>query len=430
LEEQARQPTFAEYLFQGRGGAYLLIRQDGEDPYRGALLRACLYNPVYDSQCTGSRAGYLLAMLDLAGDTGWYEEQMLTALADPDDEMDLDQLFDFALAFARRGSRRARQLMYERAAELASAGDIDGASQLVELDGLDGFLWVARHFGEAIECDPELWFSDHLLRQLEGQLGAEPVHAMLARARAEQPFVDHYLRCVERVQSKRHAAAQQRAKLIVSPYSEIKAYLGTCSSLAVMERWGEQASDEDLARAAQQLFIETDPRWLEAHLQIFQRRRFPLPARLLIPFVWHERERVARRAIGALAQFQDAEIRALAFDLIAANRFVGAALELFERNYQAGDEQRFAELLERAADDDEVHSAGFGIIDIFKQNRTTAAANLLFTLYERGPCSLCRTRVVERLIEIDRVPNWLAMECQHDAEEDIRELINQYLASH
>ncbi len=60
---------FAEWLFRGLGRPYLYLQSHDSTPYLDVLLHACLYNPVYDRQCEGSRANYLFGLISLTGTT-------------------------------------------------------------------------------------------------------------------------------------------------------------------------------------------------------------------------------------------------------------------------------------------------------------------------------------------------------------------------
>jgi hypothetical protein len=70
------------------------LQQHDAAPYREQLLRACVYNPVYDPQCECSRASYLHDIIQLTPDSEWYTQRLLDSLAAPDDEMDIGQLLD------------------------------------------------------------------------------------------------------------------------------------------------------------------------------------------------------------------------------------------------------------------------------------------------------------------------------------------------
>ena len=97
---------------------------------------------------------------------------------------------------------------------------------------------------------------------------------------------------------------------------------------------------------------------------------------------------------------------------------------------RAHDSTPYADALLHACLVDELHSLGFGLNDIFTQHPTSAAADIFLDLYERGPCSLCRERFVQRLIDIGSLPEWLKDEGLYDANVGIRKAISTYSQPH
>jgi hypothetical protein len=97
-------------------------------------------------------------------------------------------------------------------------------------------------------------------------------------------------------------------------------------------------------------------------------------------------------------------------------------VKLLARNYQAGDFAKIDALLERTMTDFEVHSLGYAIHQIIEVELRPETENTLLWLYEHGPCSMCRTKVVKSLIALNRLPHWMRDEIRHDADSDTRKL--------
>lgn len=422
------QVHFDYLLFQGHGRAYLQLQQHNTTPYHEALLNACRYGRAYDSQCEGSRTHYYDDLLQLLPDRAWYERELLASLVDPDDDMDVGQLFELALRFAQRGNMEARQVMYQRCGEYASLGWAVGVEELVILDGFDGFLFAAERLGEALPDEPDSswdWDMRYLLYDLEDQIGKETVQHLLEEARQQHPFVRRYLEIFEWFQAEEERSDRPRPRLTHAAYDAVKQHLAEVTSIdnySYLMRWGEKASDEDILRAAHDLTQQTTILMLKAYLSMFHRRPFPLDYQVVVPLVWHEDAVVARWAIRNLAPLQRPAIRQLGLKLIERNYYVSEAIELFKHNLQSGDEQLFAAILSRTTDQEELHALGMRIEHVFEENPTRAAVPVLLELYERGPCSLCRHRVVKLLLDIGGAPDWLLEECRYDVDTQTREL--------
>lgn len=419
---------FADILFKGLGRAYLHLQQHDSTPYRDVLYAACRYNLVYDAQCEGSRTHYYYELLQLLPDHELYERELLANLANPDDEMDVYQLFEFALLFAQQGNTLARHVMYECCGEYASIGCTAGADELIALDEFDGFLFVAERLG-TMSDEPDVLYH-HPLYALEEQVGAATMRQLLDRARQQHPALQRYLERVECIEAQRKHAEQPHLNLVGQPYAQIKQYFDLVSTQRPVRgrlfRWARQASDDDIIQAAHDLLKQTSTPIITVYLTIFQKRAFPLEYSALVPLVWHTEEDVASLAIRCLALLQAPGLRQLGLELLEKNQHVGKATGLVMRNFQTGDEQVIAAVLDRTRDLDEVHDIGWGLKSVFEDTLIKEAAPLLVVLYERGPCSLCRFDFVKWLVQMQCAPVWMLHECRYDADERTRALAYQH----
>jgi hypothetical protein len=425
------QTRFASYLFQGLGRPYLYLQQHDSAPFVAALLRACLYNPIYDRQCEGSRTTYLYGLIQLTTIASWFRQQILDALSDPDDDMDLEQLCDFALIYAQTGDATARRVLYEQAGEHASTGETTGAYQLIDLDGVAGFLFIVNRLGEALQSGHEPWDDASLLTHLESTNPKITLDQLRTSALPKYPFVLPYLEHI--VALRAQPRATPRPQIIGQPYSSVKHAMEQANgrfSFPLLRRWGAAADDAELQQAARDLLQESEPARLAAYLAIFGKRPFPFGIEPLLPLVWSNHDRIARWSIQALSQFRQPAVRELGFTLIQAQHHVSDALNVFIQNYEQGDDRFLAGLLTQTEDKMALHNLGFGLNDVFAAHPRPEAEDIFLDLYERGPCSLCRERFVERLIEIDRIPLWMEQETRYDANPDVYQAISEYMQAH
>jgi hypothetical protein len=420
------QEQFAHYLGQGLGRPHLWLREHDSAPYSAALLHACLYNPRYDPQCEGSRATYLYELLQLTSDPQWFRQQLLDALAQPDEDMATDQLLDFAGLYARAGDTAARELLYQQSAAYAASGDPIGAEALIALDGIAGFLFITNRLGEAMQSDDDAWDTDYWFEQLEETAGPVDITALHQAALEAYPFAAGYLDQIPAIRERQRPAVQPTPH---QPYLKLKQQIagGKRVPFPQLRRWGRDASDEQIEQAARDLLQQTDRRRLAQYLEIFRKRVFPLGYEPLLPLVWHDDERVARWSIQAISQVQHPVVRELGFTLLEARRYMSNTLDIFVHHYQPGDERYLAALLTQTTDQDQLHDLGSGLSDVFAAHPSPAAAEIFLDLYERGPCALCRDHIARRLIEINHMPEWLIVEGLHDANFEVRAAISAYL---
>jgi hypothetical protein len=70
-----------------------------------------------------------------------------------------------------------------------------------------------------------------------------------------------------------------------------------------------------------------------------------------------------------------------------------------------------------------LHGLGQASLKVIDEHQELEAAEVLLYLYEHGPCASCRRRVVEHLLELELLPDWMRYECGFDSNPDIRALV-------
>ncbi len=419
------------WISQGLGRPYLYFKSHDLTPYRELLLEMCLYDWIYDWQSETPRAAYLYEIFQGSDSEGWLVDRILEALAQPDEDMYDAQLFDLAVIFARQGNPKARAVMYRRFLEEDTEdGYTVGASQLVELDGVDGLIFVLEHRQNEFDG----WYGEYLWSLLEEREDYPSIQAQLTDLQAAHPVLTGYL---ERVKAWKEGSLQRSTEWAAArpdfeglSYAELQEAMslvtaGSMTYFIDVRRWRDRAPEAELMLAAEDLLasLEVDPPepWVWK-LMVFGKHPFPLDPQPLFRLVDHSHPAVVQRALPLLAQLDHPEIRQIGLRMLAEDYSRGA-LELFVKHYQKGDEALFLAGLKQLTDDDEVHAVGFALTDIVQANLLPCMEPVLLELYEREPCSVCRAGIIERLLEIGPLPEWMVAECRHDANPDIRELV-------
>lgn len=420
---------FAHALRVGLGRPYLFLRDHGGgEQYREPILNACLHNTAYDPQVEGDRARYMWDIIHLTDDMPFYRREILSALATSSDLWDLDQLFDLARLFAEQGDDEARQAIYRRYEQIASeeaAGLAPwcGSLQIIELDGIEGLLFVVDRVGAIALADDEFVEDDFILRSARERLGAEEVDSALGAIRRDNPRIDAYLLRVESTMAPRQASGNDRMQWATASYDQVKEFLlkhGPRAGRYVLVSWGKRASDDDLARAARDFLAEDRTDFLFPYFRIFRQRTFPLPIDRLLELAVSADQEIAQNAARALGQISDPSVRTLAFSLLRERP--AEIANLLVRNYQPGDYALIMDALMRHHNsEDSLHSFAIATFDVVEANLTSDAVPVLLMLYERGPCSQCREQCVDLLESLAALPEWMIDECCYDANLDLRE---------
>jgi hypothetical protein len=411
---------FERILAIGLGRAVLHLRAHDSAPYREAVLHACLHDTTYDRQVEGGREQYLFDVIQATGEPGFYRTRLLAAETKLSDDYDGAQILALLRLFAAQGDAEARRCLYDTFAANANTDVPDGSADIVELDGLSGLLAIA----DRIVIDPDdSWYAGYLINLAAEQTGEVETRAALAAAAEHQPGIAAFL-ALAWADEERYRNRKSRAE--VPDYEAIRARmrLGEREARSLLLRWGRQATDDQLARAAVDLLAEEDPECLHTYLRLFADRRFPLAIARLLALTGDADTRIAYAAVRALANIEDAQVRALGLDLLASGRGDGA--RLLAANFREGDFALIENYLTTWKGRDELHDLGFGLWDIVDQHPGREATDALLAQYERGPCSLCRVAAVRQLQALGPLPGWLVAECQHDANLDLRADAREY----
>ena len=415
----------------GLGRAILFLRSNDARPYRDAILSACVHCSTYDHQSEGSRVQYLRDIIRETKEEVLYRTEITSALPASSHDDDMEQLFDLALAFAKEGDERARRAMYAKFAENAAQGITTGAWQLIELDKAEGLLFITERFGEYAQADDKFWDDRGLIRLAEEQVGAERLQATLQLARSRNAQIAKYLEVVEKTEQRAAAYLESdRFDLTSLSYDELKQHITEHTATDqrfLLGRWGEKADDESIERAARDLLEQDSNGPLLSYVRIFSRRTFPLNPGRLISLARHPDEEIASAALRALSNVGHPEVRKLGLELLNISPVPNFATALLIKNCQSGDHELVAHVIERERQDvDALHSLGLWTRDIVEANPTPEWSDVLLTIYEHGPCSLCRMHFIDLLRSLGNLPNWVIQECLCDANLELRGKAQSY----
>jgi hypothetical protein len=187
------------------------------------------------------------------------------------------------------------------------------------------------------------------------------------------------------------------------------------------------ASEEDLECILQRLRVESDPETCKRLLWVFGKGALP-----------RIDDRVWELASGAASELRDAAMMALSFisdprvgelgrQCLRDENFSAddsVAIELLALNFQAGDAALILAALERLTiNDDDAHAIASSVEEVCIENNSPNVMPLLEWIYHTNPCTICRRKAVELLLESESLSKVIAEECLHDASSRMRELV-------
>ena len=411
---------FREAVRSGLGRAILYARENDVSVFRDIILDACLHCYSADAQSEGTRAPYMLELVNLTPDRESYCGEVLKALHDSGDDWDAVQRFRFASYMAMDGDNRARRAMYENfhpGPRMVEETGID----FTRMDGLEGFLFAADKVGALLITKPHEVDQGSLLWHTIETFGEEQTLGVLRKTGETNPRVEAYRLAAEEHREK--GGANELKEIRALTYAELKPRLSEVRGHR-LPWWGQDASIEDLDLAARDLLMAQTSEEQLIHLRIFGRRPFPLDHGSLLQLAASDDEPVSVVAARALANIKHPDVRELAFRLVETRRpGREEAISMLARNWTLGDHEIVLGWFEQEEDRVIRHGLGIDLRNFWKHHPDAATeGRMLLNLYEKGPCSACRGFLLSRLIELESLPDSIREEWAYDANEDVRQL--------
>jgi hypothetical protein len=394
----------------------------------GPLLEACLLDCRYDTQLEVPRAEWLRGLIREVDSVDRFRVPILSALHELSDARSADQLVGLALYYAESGDDAFRMRLREIVDQNPTAdGSRLAEEEVIQLDGEDGFLHVARARARTLAVCEWDWYDDFLVKMVVERFGAGRVEELLGNTRDEAIGIyrEAWARCkaaavgLDLSRTQREKTQEIKLDEILSEAESHQADFGR------FQRWGMYASDDDLERVIQHIDAAEDPIVIADLLQVFTKRSFPRFAARFIELALHGDDEVRRKAILAMEQIELPIIREFALAELENGLRGKFVISLFTRNYRPGDEQRILESLEFPDDVWDLHSLLMDVIEVLKHNPYADRSQLGVVAYASTPCEMCRSTSVSLLHEQHVAPGWLTEECRFDSSERTREFVSK-----
>lgn len=431
---------FERAIHRGLGRAVLWLQRSEVTPDRDFLLYACTHNLAYYLQASEDRARYMFDVVHATAEPEFYSRFVMHSLEEvsdnedncDDDERSIKQMYNFVGLMAASGDMTAKQALYTFFGEHTSGSDYSWAEVIVNVDGLQGYLAVVHKWLEYPREEDDYWHEAHLLEDMEKRFGDDEVKQVLEEAALLEPAVGAYLAEVCKKQTAWHTRQKEVSPRDQPDYSELRRLifsLGKRKNHMVWGRWGATLSEDDAERLAAELLVETDAQRLERYLLLFRVRPFPFDHVPLLALAQGEDQRITTAARAALARIEHPSVHDLALELMESDERPWELLELLIRNFQEGDEKAIERVLQTLEDANNLERTGLDLRDVVEENLTVVLAPALLLFYERGYCSMCRYGTIELLGELGRIPPSVVEEGRYDADDGIRELVQEIVSS-
>ncbi|MDR7305874.1 hypothetical protein [Rhodoferax saidenbachensis] len=389
------------------------------------IVAACVSCLTYDPQCEAERAPWLFSIIERAKLNTKVVQAIEATVQEPTPEnhRDMYQRSAILKELAAAGSNEARRVLYSSLVRLSGTSDVIAAEQIVALDGMEGLMRVARQLGRWLQADPDFWVDDWLSAQFDASNGSEGGLAALEREAQVDPDVASYLAGMRRTLesqsgSSSHfgAAAYTGAEIVEHVKKNPK------DQCHWFRRWGAQASSDQREMVFAALLASDEPEHVKRLFRCFTKTGVPRFDNRLLRWIADPDELVRWAAVRAMAPTKQIELRQAALRLIADGDMANG-ITLLVNNFEANDFALCAGHLKALDDADEAHHLVGELLDLCEAHKGMDALECLLYVYELSPCSTCRRRAVELLIDADTAPAWVLAESAFDADPDTRALV-------
>jgi hypothetical protein len=413
---------FFDSLKRGTGETYLILEENPTVDFSTYIIKGALRNYAYDGQCESSRAQYIFGLYKLSNQKEKIRKAVLKGLTEEhEDTWSLTHLFEIAKLFALQSDLEMRNAIYDRFCNNPIEGsDWVGCSEILELDGLQGLIYIAEKFGKSIELNPDDWQDDWIIRNFQEENPALDVTKILEDIANENKFIRIYLDNIKRTK-----ASQEEHKPETTKYKDIiDEVINSKPFISFVRK--RKLSEYEVTRIAEQLIVENNRTSIEKLLSIFDYHKFPFDSEIILNYAKQKRStknRLVENAIEALKHLKSNSIREFALDKIQNSKNTIDYLEILVSNYQTGDSKLLSEIANNTINEHKIELLARIFTEIFEANKTAECKEPLEVLYNKMNCGIHRNGIIKILMENDVLSDKIRNEIKFDCDLDTRELI-------
>jgi len=397
------------------------------------LVDACVRCPVFDPQAEESRAPWLVDMTRTADLADRAVSEI--SKAGQSTFWDRDHRCSVLMHLARQSVSGARDLLYSLLGRLSDSDDVVGVEQIVELDGADGLVFVARRLGQHLSEDADFWVDDTPVAALDEQTGTGTGLRALEAVATSDADVAQYLEALQRPRGEERGHLKAPPRLGKGGAQAHEARMKAITPLDVialvrrdpkdrcfwLAGWGLHADSASLETVFAAMLEETSPSRISRFLRVFIRRGVPRFDDAILNWVDMDGGGGAA-AVKVLAHLDEPRVRALALSRLTPPGSDPSALPLLVSNFRPGDHRVVEDVLRPVDDESTRHTILYDALNVFEANPVPEATAALCFVYEHTPCTHCRARAARLLAGLATIPTWILEEAAFDASKEMRKL--------
>lgn len=425
----AARPTIDEFRSaaqRGLGRCWHWLRRFDASEYTSVLIEVSTRGIGFDLDEIDP--SYIVDLAEASGSPEEVRRAAINAAQSGDSGGDLAHIDGVLFAWAKRGHADAREAIDRLFESQVAQGAGIGGFSIIELDGFDGLVRVARRAGGCISAD-SAWRLGAWISSCEeaGEAGAESRLRALADRDAEIAAFLGALDAERNVCGPPPAQPQGLDGLLERAVGGERGV----DLWTDVRRWA-RASDEEQWHAVSEKFLVCEhagEAWLLANALVVGEnapafRPFAASIRALESRCRHRDPAISAASRRVFSKQSGPRVPALARLLLAAGEVERDTLEMLRERLAPEDVDVILEKL-RAGDqrtNEETHEIVLGLLGLAERRSKRFAAPLALWGYEHSPCGRCRQRFVEWLARHGAITPEIAFEAHHDGVPAIRSL--------
>ncbi|MEA3491385.1 MAG: hypothetical protein U9R27_05740 [Campylobacterota bacterium] len=415
---------FKKSIWLGIGRAYFLQQEYPEINFSKYILYASLYNQAYDTQSEGDRAWYLWQLIKSSPQKEKLIDKILLALKrEKEEKVSLYQLFSLAKYFVLDGNKKAHKIIYDRYKKSLKHGCIwCGESDIIELDGIDGVLFVAKIYGKAYMKDSGYYNnSSYDIKEYQEKNRDINVIKILKKKAKKSKDLRFYIKLLKEEESNKYIRKTNRYS-----YKTVKKYIS--KGRIVNHFISRHLTQKEIRKLAKDFLYEKELKKKALYLRVFCDRKFPYGYKILMYLAKNTKDsnnRLLEYSLSALKLFSSSKIRKFALDKLSSTDKPEYYVPLLIRNYRDGDEILLEQIVSRCDNEDEIHNLVFDYLEIYRNNQTPKYRKIFEIFYENMNCGIHRYDILDILEEQGVLSEKLKREMEFDSNEEVRRLFQE-----
>jgi hypothetical protein len=340
-----------------------------------------------------------------------------------DDTWNLTHLFALAKLYAQQNDSEAKKAIFDRFLNNPIEGsDWVGYSEILEIDGLKGLLFISEKFGKYIEQNPDDYQDDWIVSSFQEKNKNLKVSNELKKLAKSNKYVKIYLDNLKRTKS-----SQKKYKIEKIDYNDIIEEVFISKPFISFIR-KKNLTPEEINQVGKRLLTETNKSNIEKLLDIFDFHKFPFDSDLILNFASQKKSsknKIVDNAIDALKHLKSKKIREFALDKIQNTKNPISFLEILISNYQDGDFEILSDIVNKTNNEHKIEQLARIYTDIYEANDTKECKKPLEILYSKMNCGIHRNGILNILLKNEVLSEKLKKEIIFDSDLDTREMLNE-----